>query len=416
MNDMPGRWGVMWRALRDSLAQPGIEPEGLEPAVRAAAMRQPAPVLWLLGKAQSGKTSIVRALTGSSRAEIGDGFQPCTRTAARYDFPPDAPVVSFLDTRGLGEVDYVPDEDIAWCESRAHLVMAVVKATDARPAELLDVLRAVRRRHPEWPVLVVQTCLHEAYPAGMDHVMPYPYETSEGMDRVPDALRRLLSVQREQFVALPGFGAVHCVPVDFTLAEDGYVPVDYGIDPLWAAIEEISSLGLQARLRTDPEGNDLYSRTAHPRIVGYSLAAAAIGALPVVDLALVPAVQARLLQNLAGIYRLRWNARNRSEFLGLLGGGYAVGYGLRIAGRSMANLVPVLGQTIGAVWGASASGAMTYALGKAACAYLSRRREGQAIEAETLRSIYRDALKTGRRMVREQRSIQRLPPPEAPDR
>jgi len=416
VNEPSGRWSALWRALQKALAQPEAELEGLEPAVRAAASRQPAPVIWLLGKAQSGKTSIVRALTGSSRAAIGDGFQPCTRTASRYDFPSDAPVVSFLDTRGLGEVDYDPDDDIALCESRAHLVMAVVKVTDTRPGVLLDVLRKVRGRHPQWPVLVVQTCLHEAYPQGMEHVVPYPFDHADWMNRVPDALRRLLLAQRGQFEALPGFGAVHCVPVDFTLPEDGYAPVEYGLNSLWEAIEETSSLGLQARLRADPEVSDLYSRAAHPHIVGYSLAAAAIGAVPVVDLALVPAVQARLLKVLAGIYRMRWNARSSSEFLGLLGGGYAVGYGLRMAGRSVAKLVPVLGQTVGAVWGASASGAMTYALGKAACAYLARRREGQAIEAETLRSIYRDALKTGRRMVREQRSIQRLPPPEAPDR
>src|SRR6056297_3083571 len=113
MNEPSGRWNALWRALQKALAQPEAELEGLEPAVRAAASRQPAPVIWLLGKAQSGKTSIVRALTGSSRAAIGDGFQPCTRTAARYDFPPDAPVVSFLDTRGLGDVASDPADDIA---------------------------------------------------------------------------------------------------------------------------------------------------------------------------------------------------------------------------------------------------------------------------------------------------------------
>lgn len=407
--------GALWRTLSNALAQPEEDLEALGPAVRAAAARQPVPVLWLLGKAQSGKTSIVRALTGSTRAEIGDGFQPCTRTASHYDFPPDAPVVSFLDTRGLGEVDYAPDDDIALCEARAHLVLAVVKATDTRPGAVLEVLRAVRRRHPEWPVLVVQTCLHEAYPPGADHVMPYPYADPDWIRRVPDALRRLLLTQREQLEALPGSGAVNFVAIDFTQPEDGYVPVEYGLDSLWAGIEEASSLGLQARLRADPEVTDLYSRAAHPHIVGYSLAGAAIGALPVVDLALVPALQARLLQKLAGIYRLHWNTRNSSEFLGLLGGGYAVGYGLRLAGRSVAKLVPGWGQTVGAVWGASASGAMTYALGKAACAYLARRREGQAIEAETLRAIYRDALKTGRRLVRDQRALRGPASPDTPE-
>ena len=46
------------------------------------------PVVWLLGKTGAGKSSLVRALTEQSDAEIGNGFQPCTRTARRYDFCP----------------------------------------------------------------------------------------------------------------------------------------------------------------------------------------------------------------------------------------------------------------------------------------------------------------------------------------
>ena len=39
----------------------------------------PVPVFWLFGKTQSGKTSLVRFLTGAEEAEIGHGFKPCTR-------------------------------------------------------------------------------------------------------------------------------------------------------------------------------------------------------------------------------------------------------------------------------------------------------------------------------------------------
>ncbi|MCB1822073.1 MAG: 50S ribosome-binding GTPase, partial [Candidatus Competibacteraceae bacterium] len=97
-------WSDGWSRLREALLNPRIDPEKLEKALRAARARQPLPVVWLLGKAQAGKTSIIHALTGSPTAEIGDGFQPCTRTARFYDFPAEVPVVRFLDTRGLGEV------------------------------------------------------------------------------------------------------------------------------------------------------------------------------------------------------------------------------------------------------------------------------------------------------------------------
>ncbi len=47
----------------------------------------PVPILWLFGKTQSGKTSIVKYLTGAESAEIGKGFQPCTRFSQQYQFP-----------------------------------------------------------------------------------------------------------------------------------------------------------------------------------------------------------------------------------------------------------------------------------------------------------------------------------------
>lgn len=410
MNEARGRWSGYWHVLRKALGGSEVDTERLEWALREAAVRQSAPVLWLLGKAQSGKTSIVRALTGSSRAEIGNGFQPCTRSSSVYDFPPEAPVVSFLDTRGLGEVDYQPDEDIALCEARSHLLIAVIRVEDTRPTAVLEVVRAVRRRHPEWPLIIAQTSLHHAYSDAAEHILPYPFDQPGWEARVPEPLRRMLLAQRAQFDALPGHGRVFWVPIDFTRRDDGFEPADYGIEALWLAIENASSLGLKARLRSESTVSDVYSRAAHPHIVGYSLAAGAVGALPVVDLALVPVLQSRLLHVLAGLYKLRWSKRNSSEFLGLLGGGFAVAYGLRLAGRSLVKLIPGWGQSAGAVWAASASGATTYALGKAANAYLARIREGHHIEADTLREIYRDALSRGRQLTREQQE-QTLPAP-----
>jgi hypothetical protein len=169
--------------------------------------RQFAPVVWLIGKVQSGKTSIIRALTRSTDAEVGSGFRACTRTARVFDFPDDAPIIRFLDTSGLGEAAYEPSADIAFCESRAHLVLAVAKALDLQQKEVLDVLSAVRDRHPDWPIVVAQTSLHEAYAAGEKHVKPYPYG-DEASALVPDTLARALSYQRALFRALPGDGGL----------------------------------------------------------------------------------------------------------------------------------------------------------------------------------------------------------------
>ncbi len=405
MNDNRKIWAGLRQRLHRALSAPDVDATQLSQALDKAAERESAPVVWLLGLAQSGKTSIVRALTGSSRAEIGDGFRPCTRTASMYDFPPDVPVVRFLDTRGLGEVGYDPSEDIALCEERSHLLIVVVRAAETRPQAVLDVLKQVRKRHPDWPVVIAQTCLHHAYDEEQSgHVLPYPYHDDAWQDAVPEGLSRPLLAQREFFAGLPGKGPLLWVPIDFTLPEDGFEPTEYGLDALWDTIEEAAALGLEARLRTDPGISDIYSRAAHPHIVGFSLAAGTVGALPVVDLALVPAVQAGLLRRLAGLYGQRWTTRNSAEFLGLLGSGFAAAYGARLAVRSVVKLIPVWGQTAGAVLGASASGAITFALGKAACVYLSRKQEGHAIDATALRQAYRDGLEQGRQLLRKQQA------------
>jgi len=384
-----------WRQLREALLNPRPDPAKLDKALREARDLQPLPVLWLIGKAQAGKTSIIRALTGSETAEIGNGFQPCTRTARFYDFPAEAPVVRFLDTRGLGEVAYDPAEDIQYCESQAHLVLAVVKATDIRQDEVFTVVRQVRKRHPEWPLLIVQTGLHEAYPPDADHLQPYPYHQPPLPPQVPSHLGRALIAQRERLGTLSGSAPVLWVAVDLTLPEDGWEPVNYGLEALWAAISMASTLGLQARLQGDPAVCDAYARAAHPHIVGHALIAGGIGAMPLVDLVGVPVVQAKLLHSLAALYGRHWDRRMVAEFLGLLGAGIGIGYVARLLGREAMKLVPGWGQTLGAMWGATAGSVTTYALGKSAAYYFARLKQGAAVDAETLRRIYAEALNSG---------------------
>lgn len=127
-------WTNYWEQLRTALLEPRVDENLLEASLREARAKMPVPVLWLLGKTQAGKTSIIRALTGSAAAEIGNGFQPCTRNSRFYDFPADIPIVRFLDTRGLGEVAYDPGDDIQYCESQAHLLVAVMKVADINQA------------------------------------------------------------------------------------------------------------------------------------------------------------------------------------------------------------------------------------------------------------------------------------------
>lgn len=395
------RWSDRWRGLREALLEPRVDDASLGAALREARARHPLPVVWLIGKTQSGKTSIIRALTGSGLAEIGNGFQPCTATTRLYDFPTDAPLVRFLDTRGLGEVAYDPSADIHYCESQAHLLLAVMKATDISQDDVLEVLRQVRGRHPEWPLVIAQTGLHDAYPQDGEHPLPYPFEDDDWAETVPVDLARALRAQRDRLGALPGEIPVRWVPIDLTLPEDGFEPSDYGLDALWQAIDGVSSLRLQALLRSDAGVRDAYARSAHPHIVGYAIAAAGVGAIPLADLVGVPAIQAKMLQSLAALYGQDWDRRAILEFLGLLGTGIGVAYAARSAGRAVVKLIPVWGQTAGAIWGATASGATTYALGKAAGFHFNRRRRGLPADAEGVRRTFVEGFDNGAALLKD---------------
>lgn len=397
------RWRGHWQRLQTALLDPQVDEAELEGSLREAQGRLPVPVLWLLGKTQAGKTSIIRALTGSEHAEIGNGFQPCTRTARFYDYPQGLPIVRFLDTRGLGEVAYQPDEDIRFCERHANLIVAVMKVADVQQEAVAEVVRTVRKRHPEWPVLLVQTGLHELYRDGEVHIQPYPYSDwplPGTVDASPDLLRAL-EAPRGWLASLPGSAPVRVVAVDLTLPEDELPPAEYGLEALWDAIEEVLPLGLQQQLRGDSAVRDVYSRAAHPHIVGYSLAAAGLGAVPVVDLVAVSAVQAKLLHTLAALYGHRWNRRMVGEFVSLLGVSVATGMAGSLLAKSVIKLVPGWGQTAGAVWGAGVSGAITYALGKTAAYFFAARNAGREADAERLRRVYAESLEAGRAMLRE---------------
>src|SRR6516165_3502403 len=181
-----------WSAISDALFgdSRGAGNEAQDARTRAQTI---APVVWLLGKTGAGKTAIIATLTGDPRAEVGQGFEPCTRTASFYDVPPEAPLIRFLDTRGIGEVAYDPAPDIAWCEGRSHLLLAVMQVADPAQHAVLRVLDEVRRRHPDWPLVVAQTGLHRLCPAGTGHPCPYSY-SGTAQDAVnpqlPHALRQ----------------------------------------------------------------------------------------------------------------------------------------------------------------------------------------------------------------------------------
>ena len=389
-------------AIRESLFGPAAtDTENARQRAQAAAL-----VVWLLGKTGAGKTAIIAALTGDPRAEVGLGFEPCTRPAAFYDVPPEAPLLRFLDTRGLGEAGYDPASDRSWCEEQSHLVLVVMQVSDPVQHVVLHALQQTRRRHPEWPVVVAQTGLHRLYPAGMAHPIPYPY-TGGREDKtkapLPHALRQAIAYQRELFDGLRG-PQPRFVPIDFTMPADGFPPCEYGLEVLSRVLTEASPVAFEAlnRSRADIESDRIRAK-ARPLIYGCGMAAAGAGAVPVpiIGVGGLAGVIATMLQALAGRYQLEWTPRTFGQFSGAVGGGALAGFLLRYALREMLKLVPVMGTLAAGVLNAAAAFAVTVAIGEAACVWLAYEHRGLNAPNEEVRRAFADGLAAALRQAKK---------------
>jgi uncharacterized protein (DUF697 family)/predicted GTPase len=366
-----------------------------------------APVVWLIGKTGAGKTSIIAALTDDPRAVVGEGFAPCTRTASVYDVPADAPVLRFLDTRGIGEADYDPSADIAWCEGQSHLLLAVAQVADPTQDSVVQVLREARRRHPDWPIVVAQTGLHRLYPVGARHAEPYPGERplDDPQHPWPWALRQAITHQRRLFERLSG-PPPRFVPIDFTAAEDLMSPLDYGLEALWTALaaagpEAIAAL---ARAQEDAESDRIRAH-GRPLIFGYGAAAAGAGAVPIplVGASGLAGVLALMLRTLAGRYGVTWTPAALAEFSGAVGGGALAWTALRYGFRELLKLVPVVGTVAAGALNSAAAFAVTVGIGEAACVWLRYRRRGETAPNEEVRRAFAQGMGEGLRQARPRR-------------
>ena len=385
--------------------QPSIsETDNVEPADLLAKAtsdvdqlaRSAAPVIWLLGKTGAGKSSVIAKLTGATHAEIGNGFVSCTRTAQLFDFPQEAPLLRFLDTRGLGEAGYDPSEDLAWSQSQAHLVLVVMKASDPSQEEVLAAVKKIRTEQPDWPMLVVQTGLHDLYsPDEADHPGVYPF--SEGWEshppeNVPRRLHNALEYQRDLFAKIKGSKPVF-VPVDFTLEADGFEPHDYGKPMLMDGILKVAPEGVRllVKIKLGQEYSTISDRRVkalNMRILYWAAGAAAVGATPVVGLATIPITQAAMLAQLATVYGVEWGFKDVSSLAGLLGVAIVANQGALLALRQLAKIGPWLIPIA-----AAQDYAVTYALGRAACVYLQARQDNTDVDAQRVKEAFQEGLR-----------------------
>ncbi len=392
----------LWDAMRRTVTGDASPPPDLEATLADLRTKTPAPVFWLLGKTQSGKTSVVRFLTGAADAAIGSGFRPCTKTSRLYQFPtPDAPLLTFLDTRGVDEPGYDPTEDIAAFDPTAHVILVTVKATDFAQGNVRAALERIRAASRSRPVLLAVTCLHEAIPR-----QPHPrweelaVASGQWAERkskdasfagsdcpLPTAYYPLLECIDEHRRA---FGDLfdYCVPFDLTKPDDGFAEPNYGGEQLKQTLLEVLPSAYRQTLLRLKEATDAlkdaHLRHAMPIILGYTSVAGTAGAVPIpfVDMVLLPGIQARMAHHLGEIYGQPMTADRMKELAAAVG----VGMVARTLARQAVKFIPFVGSAVGA----TVAAASTYALGRALCFYFEAVCEGHVPSPDSLRKFYHE--------------------------
>jgi uncharacterized protein (DUF697 family) len=242
-------------------------------------------------------------------------------------------------------------------------------------------------------VVLVLTCLHEAYPQ-QQHPQPYPFgsdgEIAVTEPPLPDGLVRTIAEQRSRFDGLVD----DVVLVDLTQPTEGFNEANYGGPRLREVLLEELPGALGQTLRSldvaTRELQDLYARQALPHILGYSLMAATAGAVPIplVDLILLSGIQTRMVYHLADLYGQPMTGKRFLEIAASLGLGMLV----RQAGRELLKLIPFIGPVVGSVAAGALAGASTFALGKAFCYYYQVVHQGHIPKTEDLRRYYKEQL------------------------
>ncbi|WP_366525062.1 GTPase [Acaryochloris sp. IP29b_bin.137] len=325
----------------------------------------------LMGKPQSGKSSIVRSLTGATKDIIGQGFRPHTAHTQQYAYPTeDLPLLYFTDTMGLGEVQprgSDPTAELSQLLAASHpqehapsakVMILTVKLNDFATDFLQNQITQIRAQYPEIPCLLAVTCLHDLYAADREIHPAYP--------PTDPAVLRAFSALQDQFANC----CDRIVMIDFTLEEDGFTPQFYGLDTF---VDQLAELLPEAESRLlhqlldetgiERELGSIYRDTSRRYLTTFAVMAATLAAVPL-PFATMPALTALQVTLVSLLGRLYGQSINLSQAGGVLSA-IAGGFIAQVVGRELIKFVPGFGSVVAATWAA----AYTWALGEGACVY-----------------------------------------------
>ncbi|WP_071187656.1 GTPase [Trichormus sp. NMC-1] len=341
----------------------------------------------LLGKPQAGKSSIVRGLTGVSAEIIGQGFRPHTQNTQRYAYPSsDLPLLVFTDTVGLGDVNQDTETiiqeligDLQTEATGARVLILTVKINDFATDTLRQIAQKLRQQYPNIPCLLVVTCLHEIYPPATEDHPHYPPDFAE--------LNRAFTQIKANFLGLYN----NAVLIDFTLEEDGYHPVFYGLeglrDNLAELLPEAESKAIYQLLdkQAGEKLGNIYRDAGRRYILPFSIMAATLAAvpLPFATMPVLTVLQVSMVGLLGKLYGQTLTPSQAGGIVSAIAGGFVA----QAVARELIKFIPGFGSVIAASWAA----AYTWALGEGACVYFGDLMGGKKPDPQKIQAVMQDA-------------------------
>ena len=292
----------------------------------------------------------------------------------------------FTDTVGLGDVSQDTEAiiqeligDLQQETNKARVLIITVKINDFATDTLRQIAEKLRQQYPDIPCLLVVTCLHEVYPSEVANHPDYPPDFLE--------LQRAFIAIKENFSGLYN----SAVLIDFTLEEDGYNPVFYGLeglrDNLAQLLPEAESKAIYQLLdqQAGEKLGNIYRNAGRRYILPFSIMAATLSAvpLPFATMPVLTALQVSMVGLLGKLYGQTITPSQAGGIVSTIAGGFVA----QAVARELIKFIPGFGSVIAASW----AGAYTWALGEAACVYFGDLMGGKKPDPQKIQAVMQEA-------------------------